>query len=117
MASAADQQQVEADLTAASSRMQLLAAELDLRRRALQGEIKADDIAPSLRRTELTLQLRQLVQELDLASARLGEARKRQAVGAGSELDVKQAEILILERQLEMKKLQQQLQTLGAKKE
>jgi hypothetical protein len=117
VAQATEVQQAQTDLGRAQSRMQLLGAMLDLRGRALQGSLKADELAASLRRVELTQRLEQVRQELDLAQARQELARRRFAVGTSSEVEVKQAELAVLERHLELKKLQQELQSLGAKKE
>jgi hypothetical protein len=109
-------QQVEADLGQARVQMQLLAARLDLRRRALQGDVKPEEIAPAIHRLELQLQLEQMQRELELSQARLDGARRRLAVGTGSEVDVKQAELHILEQQVEIVRLQQQLMALTPKK-
>jgi hypothetical protein len=112
----AEVQRSDLDVEKARTDMQLLAARLDLRRRALQGDIKAEDVAPTLHRQELQLQLRQLQRELELSQTRLANVRRLIAVGIGSEVDVKQAELQILEQQGQMVRLQQQLQALSTKK-
>jgi hypothetical protein len=109
-------QRSDVDVEKARTDMQLLAARLNLRRRALQGDVKLEDLAAALHRQELQLQLRQLQRELELAQTRLANARRLQSVGIGSEVDVKQTELQILEQQGQMLRLQQQLQAAGVKK-
>jgi hypothetical protein len=109
-------QRSDVDVEKARTDMQLLAARLEMRRRVLQGDIKPDDVAPSLHRQELQLQLRQLQRELDLSQTRLADARRLLSVGVGSEVDVKQAELQILEQQAQLIRLQQQLQAVSVKK-
>lgn len=108
--------QSDTDVERARTDMQLLAARLDVRRRMLKGEITPEAVAPMLHLQELQLQLRQLQREQELSKARLADARRLQAVGIGSEVDVKQAELQILERQAQMLRLQQQLQAVSVKK-
>ena len=116
LARQAEVQQSDVDVEKARTDMQLLAARLTMRRRVLHGEIKPDAAAPSLRRQELQLQLHQVRRELALSQNRLANARQLLSVGIGTEMDVKQAELQILEQQSQLAHLQQQLQTLGLKK-
>jgi hypothetical protein len=109
-------QQTETDVAKARLQMQLLAARVDMRQRLLHGEVKPDEVAASMHRLELQLQLQQLQRELELSQARLDGARRLLAVGTGSEVDVKQAELHILEQQMEIVRLQQQLMALTTKK-
>ena len=108
--------QAQAELAAARARMQLLSATLDLRRRYLNGEMTRDALAPALRRTELTVQIERAQRELDIAGHRVGELRRMVAVGQALELDLKRAEVDLLERQLEIKRIQQELAMVGAVK-
>jgi outer membrane protein TolC len=108
--------QAQADVSQARARLQLLRATLDMRQRALRKEIKPEDLAAAARRIELTLHVEQLERELDLGHARLDEARRLVAVGQASELDLKRAELDLLERQHELMRVRQELQRLGAVK-
>jgi outer membrane protein TolC len=116
IATATERQQADTDLAGARARLQVLAATLDLRARVLKGEIKGDDIASAKRQLELESQLRLLQLQLELTQARLTEARRRAAVGTASDVDIKRQELQVLEQQLEMKRVQQQLQALAMKK-
>jgi len=106
-------QQADTDLLRIRLRLQMLAETLELRKRAVQGEIKSQEIASALRKLELSQQLQSVRQELELSQTRLDEAKRRFAVGTAPEIDVKAIELRILEQQLELKQLQQQLQALG----
>jgi outer membrane protein TolC len=108
--------QAEADAAHARARMQQLAGALDLRQRALRGEIKPDAVAAERQRLELTSRLQEQQRSLELARARLDEARRLFAVGQAAEVDAKRAELQVLEQQLQIQRLQQQLQALGGTK-
>ena len=116
VAPGAAQLQAEAELAVARDRLQLLIGTLDLRQRYLKGEIKADALAAAARQAELRLQLGRFQLEMNLMRARVDEFRRQVAVGQASELDLKRAEVDLLERQVEMKRIQQELEALGAAK-
>jgi len=104
--------QAETDLAKARARMQQLIATLDLRQRYLKGEIKREALAPAARRTELTFQLESTQREIDLLGARVAEVHSQLEIGRAGELDVKRAEVELLERQLQLKRIQQELDAL-----
>jgi outer membrane protein TolC len=108
--------QAESDLAKARVRMQQLIATLDLRQRYLKGEVKREALAPAARRTELTLQLESTRREIDLLGARVAEVRSQLEIGRADQLDVKRVEVELLERQLEMTRIQQELKALEAVK-
>jgi outer membrane protein TolC len=108
--------QSESDVAHARARMQQLIATLDLRQRYLKGEIKREALAPAARRSELTLQLESTQREIDLIGARVAEVRNQVEIGQASQLDVKRAEVELLERQLQVKRIQQELEALKAVK-
>lgn len=108
--------QAETAVSGARDRLVELQQTLELRRRAVGGEIKAEEIAPALRSVELRSQLLQAERQLALAQARIEEVRKQNSVGQATELDVKRAEIELLERRLELQRLQQEFSKLGAVK-
>jgi outer membrane protein TolC len=116
MASPAAAFQKEAGLAQARSQMQLLQAKLQLRQRFLAGDLTRDALAPMLRRTELTLQLERGQREVDFARRRVEEVRRLVQVGQGTELDLKRAEVELLERELEIKGVQRELKILGTVK-
>jgi hypothetical protein len=105
--------QAETDMAQARARLVELQETLELRRRALNGEVKKEDLASGLRRLELSSQQQSLERQLRLAQARVEEVRRQTAVGQASELDLKRAEVELLERQVELKQLQQELEKLA----
>lgn len=115
-APAAARLQPEGELAQARLRMQVLRAKLELRQRYLKGEIKADALASEMRRVELTLQRTRSQRELEIARQRVDEVRRLFEVGQGTELDVKRAEVELLERQLEIKGIQRELEMIGGVK-
>jgi hypothetical protein len=115
-APAAARLQPEGELAQARLRMQVLRAKLELRQRFLKGEIKADALASEMRRVELTLQRTRSQRELEIARQRVDEVRRLFEVGQGTELDVKRAEVELLERQLEIKGIQRELEMIGGVK-
>jgi len=115
-APAAARLQPEGELAQARLRMQVLRAKLELRQRYLKGEIKADALASEMRRVELTLQRTRSQRELEIARQRVDEVRRLFEVGQGTELDVKRAEVELLERQLEIKGIQRELEIIGGVK-
>jgi outer membrane protein TolC len=109
-------QQAESEVAQAQARLQLLSQMLELRRRALEGSVKADDLAPALRKLELGAELQQIEREIRVARVRLDEARRRMAVGQASDVDVKRAELQLAEQELALKRVQEQLTALGGAK-
>lgn len=110
------QLQAEADVATARFRLQQLMAVLSLRQRYLKGEIQADVLARAARESELKLQLGRTQSELLLIRARVDELRSQVGVGQANELDLKRSEVELLERQLEMKRIQQEIDSLSAVK-
>jgi len=106
--------QAETDVAQAHARMQQIQETLEVRRRAVAGELKGDEIATVLRRVELTLQRARAQRELELARMRIDEVRRLAAVGQVSNLEVKRAEVELLELEVEIKKLEIELGKLNA---
>jgi outer membrane protein TolC len=108
--------QAQAEVAKARARLQHLMATLDLRQRYLKGDIKADALAVAARQTELKVQLARAQLQINLLRSTIEELHSHFAVGQASELDLKRAEVGLLERQLEMKRIQQELDALNAVK-
>lgn len=108
--------QPQSDLAQARARMQLASGLIDLRDRFVRGEIKTEALAVAARRMELTSQQQRAQRELELARWRVGELRSQFEIGRAGELDVKRSEVALLELQLEMKRIQQELEALNAVK-
>lgn len=105
--------QAQTELTRARAEMQRLRGMLDLRQRAVQGELKAEELFRTVQRMTLTLQLERGQQELQLARARVEELRRLVDVGLAAPLDFKRAEVELLEREVELKRLRDELEKLG----
>jgi hypothetical protein len=108
--------QAETDLAQLRTRLEELMATLDLRRRALAGAVKPEDILPALRRLELEKDARRLELDARLAQARIEEVRRLVAVGQAAEIDLKRAELVLLERQVELQRVRQEIAKLAAGK-
>jgi hypothetical protein len=108
--------QAQTDVADARSRIELVKGTLDLRQRALRGEIKSVDLGRARRRLELTLEANRLDGDLTLAHAQVEEARRRLGAGQGADVDLKRAELHVAERQLALQHVQQELRALGVKK-
>jgi hypothetical protein len=102
----------ETELAQARAEMQRLRVQLDIRQRALRGEIKAEEIARTVRLATFTLQLERAQREMEIARARLVEVRRLVEVGTAAPLDAKRAEVELLEREMELKRLRQELEKL-----
>lgn len=108
--------QADAERARAHARMQQLRASLELRQRALTGEIKSEEIASSLRRIELSLQRERLQRELQIGRERIAEMQRLVEVGQASALEVKRAEVDLLEREIELQRITKELGRLGSER-
>jgi outer membrane protein TolC len=107
-------QQAEADVAQEHAHMQQLQATLDLRKRAVGGAIKLDEVAPALRRIELTTQRERAERDIALAQMRLDEVRRMAAAGQATELELMRAEVDLLERRVGLKRIHQELEKVNA---
>jgi outer membrane protein TolC len=108
--------QAEAELARARAHMQLVRTTLELRQRALHEKMSAEDLAGALRRMELTLQLEPVQRELEIARERIDEVRRQVSVGMAEQLELKRAEVELLEREVELKRIRRELESLAAVK-
>jgi hypothetical protein len=93
--------------------MQRLRALLDMRARVLRGEIKGEEMARSVHRMTLVLRFERTQKGIEIARARLAEVRRLVEVGMAAPLDAKRAEVELLEREVELKRLRDELERLG----
>jgi len=108
--------QAETELMQTRLRLEQLRDTLELRRRALAGAVKQEEIRSSLRRIELTLETRRIELDMQLARARVDELRTRVNVGTASEIELKRAELELLERQTDLKRVRQEIEKLASGK-
>ena len=109
----AAQLQAESELARARAEMQQLRATLELRQRFVKGEVKVDELAQAARRMELTLQRELLQREMELARGRVNEVRRLVEIGRATQLDLKRAEVELLEREVELQRIQRELEMVG----
>ena len=114
LASRAALLQGEMDLAHARMRMEELRATIDLRGRALAGDIKVEDLVSSVRRVKLTMEQQRIQREIEFATARVEELRRLVSVGQATDLDLKRAEIEVLQRQIDLKLIRQEIEKAGA---
>lgn len=104
--------EAEADVVRMRQEMTLVRSKLDLRKRYLQQEIAQEQVAATLRRTELTLALQRGQQEIALGRERVAQLRRQASVGLAAELEVKRAEVDLLERELALQRIRRELAAL-----
>ena len=104
--------EAEADVARVRQQMTLLGSKLELRKRYLRQEIAREEVAATLRRTELTLALQRAQQEIALGRERVAQLRRQASVGLAAELEVKRAEVALLEREVELQRIQRELAAL-----
>lgn len=104
----------EASLTAAEARrdFQVIAQRLTLRDDALRQRMATDEITRQAQRFEVMADLMLAQKRLELARDRLALLRDRARAGAVDELDVKRAEVDVLEQQVELQRLNTRYQAL-----
>ena len=108
--------QGETELMQTRLRMEQLRDTLDLRRRAVVGAVKPEEVRPALRRIELTREARRIELDIQLARARVDELRKRVDVGTAFEIELKRAELELLERQADLQRVRQEVEKLTSGK-
>jgi hypothetical protein len=109
--------QAEREVAEARAQLQQAGAALELRQRLLKGEIKPEQTAAMLRRMELTLQRERLQRDVELANMRVQELRRLVEVGVTSQLELKRAEVDLLERRSALAAIARELATLAGAKE
>jgi hypothetical protein len=88
------------------------ASRLSLRDEFLKKKSTPEELMRAAQAHETSFDLQLAVQMLELARTRLEAATRNLSVGAGTQLDVKRAELDVLERTTEIKQIQEQLRKL-----
>ena len=107
----------DADRLLAAGEMERLRVLLEAREQSLQGTLTARDLAASVQRQHLKIRMREIEQQVTMAQARLDNLKGKVDIGLASPLDVKRAEVELLERKLELEKLQKELASISGGKE
>jgi hypothetical protein len=87
---------------------------LELRQRFLSGDIKGEELAQALRRAELTLRREHLQREIEIARRQLEELRGLVEAGMAPLLDLRRAEVELLEREAELQRIRRELEKVSA---
>jgi hypothetical protein len=106
--------QADAELEAARARMQELRITIEMRERSLAGNVKIEELAAEQRRRILMLQQELLRHQVEMTRQRILEVRQLVEVGTASQLDLKRLEVEMLEREVELRKIRQEIEMLGA---
>jgi hypothetical protein len=106
------QLQAQADVEQARALMQQLRAKIEFRQRFLKDEIKFEEMAAALRRMQLMVQRDRIERDMALARSRVDEVRRLVEVGQASQLELKRAEVEVLEREVELQRVRQELEML-----
>ena len=117
LAPRAAQLQMEAELARAHGRMQQLRVALELRQRTLSGEMKLEELAAESRRMELMLHRDRLQREVEILRGRIVDLRRQLEAGLASQLDVKRAEVELLEREVEYRRMVQEYDKLASRRQ
>jgi hypothetical protein len=97
---------------AAQRELEAFARRESLRREFLEKNLSPEAVARSLQLIDATSAIQTAQQQMELAGMRLQLSRDRMRIGAASELEVKRAEVDLLELELRLQSLKRQLEAL-----
>ena len=107
----------EMEVARAEAEVHALRGKLDLRARALKERLSVDQVAAAQRRMELTVTLDRGYREMEMMRGRLQELREMVKVGMASQLELKRAEVQLLELEVEAQAAKRALEALTIKRE
>ena len=113
VASRAAKMEAEANLARLRAEMQLLHKKVQLRERFVRSDIEAEALAAELRRTELMLGIERAQREIALSRERMELLRRQAEAGMAGQLEVKRAELAVLEAEVELERMQRELAALS----
>jgi len=108
--------QVEAELAQARARLQELQGTRELRDQYLRHEIKSEQLATAARRLHLMAQRDRASRELEIARSRLQALRAQFEIGNASSLELKRGEVELLEHEVELQRVERELEGLVTRK-
>jgi hypothetical protein len=103
-------------VTEAQRELETIARRESLRREFLEKNLSPEAVERSLQVIDATAAIQSAQKTLELANMRLQLSRDRMRIGAASELEVKRAEVELLELQLRVQSLTRQLEALHIRK-
>lgn len=107
--------EAQTELSRARGELQVLAGRLDLRREFLKESLPPADVELRVQRMDLTQRLQAARAQQNLAQQRLDQLRRLLDVGRADQLDVKRAELEVLEQRAALQALQRRLEELAAR--
>jgi outer membrane protein TolC len=107
--------QADMEMAVARTRLQQLQMRAELRQKYLNEQLSAEKLVESVRRAELTLEADLARRQLAFARERLKSLQAMVEIGTLSQLELKRAEVEVLELQLTFQKIQQRLAAMGKK--
>jgi hypothetical protein len=113
VAKPAAQMEAAATLARLRAELQLLHKKVQLRERFVRSDIEAEALAAELRRTELLLGIERAQRQIALSRERLNLLRRQAEVGMSGQLEVKRAELAVLEAEVELQQMQRELAALS----
>lgn len=105
--------QAETEVRLARDRMALLQVRLSMRQRYLQEQLSAEQLAAAVRRMELTVEQTAAQREIAASQLRIEALKKMSAAGLVSVLELKRAEVELLEAEVKLQNIQRQLKAVG----
>jgi hypothetical protein len=109
--------QADIQMAAERTHLQELQMRADLRKKYLLEQLSAEQLIESMRRAELMLQADLTRQQLAFAKARLESIKGMVEIGTTSQLDLKRAEVELLELEVKFEKIRRQLGAIGKKEQ
>jgi hypothetical protein len=113
VATPAARMEAAANLARLRAEMQLLHKKVQLRERFVRSDIEAEALAAELRRTELMLGIERAQREIALSRERMELLRRQAEVGLAGQLEVKRAELAVLEAEVELQRMKRELAALS----
>ena len=108
--------EAETDVTRAKSDLQRLAAKLALRKQFVAGGVEVADVERRMQRLELQHDADIAETLLKLAQDRLANLQKKYEIGTADQIELKRAELDVLERRAELASIGKRLKMLEAAK-
>lgn len=109
--------QADTDVVLARNQLLQLRMRIELRKKYLDEQLNAEQLAESVRRAQLTLEAEATRQQLAAAHVRLQSLKAMVEIGTASQLELKRAEVELLELEVKMKRIQQQIEAPRKKDE
>ena len=107
----------QADLADRRRDLKLTMAKVKLRERFLTGDLTAAEMSKQLQATTMEAEFERACQLVQVSRSRLTTVQERFKVGLSMALDVKRAELDVMERELMLKRMQVEMQRAVRKEE